>query len=130
MWAKAMRETRLYDLVVEVDLLHVEGHDLSNRKVVDRWVWFLRAGYVITAHFGILCARLSLAVTPPVRNTAYVEGLPGISEASQGRVDLGNTLAAQRCLMILGLVGDGGYLQHRKSCLVLVLQPCTVGLRI
>jgi len=129
-WAVAMRATGVYDLVVEVDLEKDSRHDLSDHRAMMSWVQFIKAGLVVAAHFGIVCASCSLAVTPPVRNASFPEGFPDLPAAAAARVTLGNRLARYMCVMIRALLSVGAdYSIENPGWSWLWSQPCLLALR-
>ena len=83
----------------ELDIMHDPGLDLLQRRVQQRVRGWVRSGLVAALWLGTPCQSMTLARNrpngpPPLRNSSYPEGLPGLSPCDALKVLQGNRLCA------------------------------------
>jgi len=77
--------------VLFFDSKHGDGHDLLDAAVRARVGNAVRNGCFATGAAGPPCSFFSSAVTPPVRNPCYPQGVPWASEAMKEKMAIGNS---------------------------------------
>ena len=106
-WSHALARRGFY--VLMIDLKFGSGHDLDNAKVMNFFLGMVQGRRILVVLAGFPCQSFSAARNrpggpPPLRNAAFVQGLPGLRPHDERKVQRGNRSVGFVCRLVRACV--------------------------